>query len=374
MPPIIRVLMTLILSLGMSSIMRSGPGNPASEFVPEAEFYGTGTWDAAALGNHRAVLRVEKKADAVFARIPWRRRDINPQDKAVLVYDSSTGNRIHNAYRADINREFGDIIFQPQTVPGDYYFYFMPYKAEGRNYPKVTYLAPESTADASWLTANKLGPELWTEARARLLPAARFLQFQSIDAFHSFYPMEVIATRAETDALLAKHAGADYLVFPESREFPIRLSRDLPYRWVERGAPAIVRGQVDKGEYYAFQAGLWAARKGIEDVAIRFSGLRRKNGADLIPATAFTCFNLEGVDWKGNDFARACSVPLGRIQALWMGVQIPADAVAGAYSGDIVIAPKAMTETKIGIELIVTDKVLSDAGDSEPPRLSRLRG
>ena len=35
--------------------------------------YGTGTWDAATLGNHRVVLKVGEKADAVWAHIPWRR-------------------------------------------------------------------------------------------------------------------------------------------------------------------------------------------------------------------------------------------------------------------------------------------------------------
>ena len=34
---------------------------------------------AEGLGNHRAVVRVEQKADAVVARIPWRRRDRDPE-------------------------------------------------------------------------------------------------------------------------------------------------------------------------------------------------------------------------------------------------------------------------------------------------------
>ncbi|MBN2206592.1 MAG: hypothetical protein JW742_04240, partial [Candidatus Aminicenantes bacterium] len=244
--------------------------------APDLGPYGTGSWDAAALGNHRAVLRVKKAADAVYARIPWRRRDANPQEKAVFVYDAATGKRILNVYRAEVNREFGDVVFQPRTVPGDYYAYYMPHKSEGRNYPKVTYLEPAATADAGWLAAHKLAPELWTEARARLLPAARLLQFQSIDAFHSFYPMEIIATRAEVESLLGKHAAADYLVFPETREFPVRMTRDLPYRWIERGVRDVFRGNADRGEYFTLQAGVWAARRAIEDIEVRFSGLRHK--------------------------------------------------------------------------------------------------
>jgi hypothetical protein len=338
-----------------------------------ADLYGVGTWDAAALGNHRAVVRVEKAADAVYARIPWRRRDLNPQDKSVLVFDGATGVRVLNVYRADINREFGDIIFQPRTAPGDYFVYYLPFKSEGRNYPKVTYLPAEATAQADWLAAHKLAPELWTEARARLMPAARILQFQSINAFHSFYPMEVIATRPETEALLKARPEADYLVFPESRELPIRMTRDIPARWAERDAPDVFRASADRGEYFAFQAGVWAARKAIEDVEVRFSGLRRRDGSGAIPASAFTCFNVEGVDWRGASFKRACPVPQGRVQALWMGVQVPVDAESGAYAGEMVIAPRGLAETRVGIDLVVSEKVLADAGDGEPARLSRIR-
>jgi hypothetical protein len=368
----------ILIGLAAAAALRFGP--PAagsrpflSEAGPRPGDYGVGTWDAATLGNHRAVIRVEAKADAVLARIPWRRRDLNPQDKAVFVYDATTGNRILNVYRSDIGRESGVIVFQPQTVPGDYYVYYLPYKTEGRNYPKVTYIAPEATADPGWLAANRLNPEAGTEDRAGRLPAARLVQFQSIDAFDSFYPMEVIATRAETDALLARHPNADYLTFPESREFPIRMTRDLPYRWIEAGARGEVRGRADRGEYFSFQVGVWAARKEIGDLAARFAGLRRKGGTEEIPASAFTCFNLEGVDWKGNDFRRTCAVPLGKVQALWMGVAVPADAVPGTYAGEVVIAPQGMAETGIPVELGVTDQVRADAGDDEPPRLSRLR-
>jgi hypothetical protein len=74
--------------------------------------YGTGNWDAAAYGNHRAVVRVEAQADAVRVRIPWRRRDENPEKKNVIVVDAATGARVKNVCPLAISREYGDFVFR----------------------------------------------------------------------------------------------------------------------------------------------------------------------------------------------------------------------------------------------------------------------
>ena len=66
--------------------------------VPQQARYGTGSWDAEALGNHRAVLKVAEKADAVWAHIPWRRRDLDPEKKNIIVADDA-GKRITNLLR-----------------------------------------------------------------------------------------------------------------------------------------------------------------------------------------------------------------------------------------------------------------------------------
>ncbi len=91
---------------------------------------GVASWDANALGNHRARIQVSidsGKADAVLIRIPWRRRDTNPQDKSIIVVDATTNKAITNVAPLRINREFGEIVFQPQTLPGEYYVYYMPF-------------------------------------------------------------------------------------------------------------------------------------------------------------------------------------------------------------------------------------------------------
>jgi len=93
---------------------------------------GTGTWDAGLYGNHRAVVQVSVKADAVWVHIPWRRRDYSPEKKNIIIIDAKTDRRMINVCRVEISREFGDLVFQPQTVPGKYYVYYSPNKISGR--------------------------------------------------------------------------------------------------------------------------------------------------------------------------------------------------------------------------------------------------
>jgi hypothetical protein len=118
--------------------------------------YGIGSWDADVLGNHRAVVRVETPADAVFAHIPWRRPDARPEDRHLIVVEGRSGSRILNVERIRVTRESGDLVFEAPSA-GDYYVYYLPNTGAGRsNYPTVTYPAPQATADLAWL--KKHGP------------------------------------------------------------------------------------------------------------------------------------------------------------------------------------------------------------------------
>ena len=116
----------------------------ASKDIP----YGTGSWDAENMGNHRVIVYVDEKSEAVKVHIPWRRRDMFPERKNIVIIDASTGAKIKNIIRLKVNREWGDLVFQPHTVPGDYYIYYMINKMQGRsNYPTVIYPEVEQTAE-----------------------------------------------------------------------------------------------------------------------------------------------------------------------------------------------------------------------------------
>jgi len=347
--------------------------------------YRTGTWNGDELGNHRAVVRVDAASDAVSVRIPWRRRDTAPEKKAVILVEAKTGARVKNVVTVEINREYGDLVFQPAAGPGDYYAYYMPYRLEGsRNYPNAAYLPPERTAEPDWLARHSLAGSggakgAASEAGGRLavvsgkFPKAAVTEFQSIDGFNSFDPMEVIATAEETQSLLARYPSAPYLLFPEDRAFSIRMADDLPLRWILNGPRSEFRGEAARGEYFAFQVGLYACRAEIADVAVVFGDLRNENGGPGLPAEALNCLNTGGIDWDGRRLKKTVAVGKGRIQPLWCGIQVPPDAPPGTYEGTIRIQPKNLPEERLTFVLKVGDGVLADGGDGDPFRLSRLR-
>lgn len=349
------------------------PGAQAAP-APAAEArYSIGDWVPDTLGNQRAVVRVSAAADAVRVRLPWRRRDRNPEQKNVIVVDAKTDTPVANVVRVSITRESGDLVFQPVTAPGEYYVYYLPIAGNVKtSYPKVTYPAPQQTADSAWLQRNQLATAAAAQRRWTSLPQAELVEFQAVDALNSMYPMEVIATAAETRAIVAAH-GAPYLLFPEDRAYSIRMTDDLPQRWILKGAGQPFTGIAQRGEFYAFQIGVYAARQAISDVNVQFSGLKSAKGQTLVPATALKSFNQGGIDSAGQRFSRPLPVALGKVQAMWFGVQVPEDAAPGTYSGTVTITPRGQGPSSIRMSLTVTPSLINAAGDDDPSAMSRLR-
>lgn len=336
---------------------------------PTPELYGTGTWDADSLGNHRIVVSVDQPAEAVLATLDWRRRDLDPEAKDLIIVDATTGKRITNVTRFAVDRERGEIAFQPQTVPGNYYIYYLKNVMSGsRYYPTVNYPSFEQTASAEWIRKNKLDGR-----KAPSLPAARLVQYQAINAFNSFYPMEVIATAAEKSNLLKEQPKDDYILFPEDRRYPIRMTTDLPYKWIEEKRHDRFEGTADRGEYYVFQVGVWAARNAIEKLHVDYSALTNTKTGEQIPASSFTCFNTEGIDVTGTVFEKNCSVDKDKVQALWIGTMVPEQLSAGDYQGTVTISAANAETKQVAVTLHVTENVIANHGDDEPWRHSRLR-
>ncbi|MBI2301000.1 MAG: hypothetical protein HYU66_18975 [Armatimonadetes bacterium] len=335
-----------------------GPATAAS--------YSLGTWPAKGHGNHRAIVRVEAPAPAVWAHIEWRRRDPHPETKAVLVVDAATGQPVRNVVRVHVEREFGDIVFQPATAPGSYAIYYLPYNPGSGNFDDAgTYFKPEDTADPAWVAANHLAtPDL------AALPRATLVDIQARSEFNRMDPMEVIATADETRQLLAEHSEP-YLVFPEDRRFPAKMIDDLPQRWILRGPGGAFAGQAQPGEWYVFQLGLYAAHQPLGQVALECAELRNQQGK-VIPRTAFECINLAGRDWLGRPVHPKFEVGEGKVRALWVGVAVP-ESASGVYTGSVTVRPEGLPATKMSLSLDVSGAVLKDHGDSELWRLSRLR-
>ncbi|MGC9004323.1 MAG: glycoside hydrolase domain-containing protein [bacterium] len=354
-----------LLAIGIAFILVCLPS--FSQDIP----FTIGLWEEDGKGNHRAIVEVKEKADAVWVHIPWRRRDPNPQDKAILIYDSSTQKRILNVVRVNINQEFGDIIFQPSTVPGKYEIYYLPYNCpKGPMDVPQGYLPPEDTADRNWLERNHLKKEDLQAGSWRNLPQAKVLEIQARDEFNSFYPMEVIATREEIDSLLSRYPFKEYLVFPEDRLFPVKMFETIPQKWAIEGPKEVFHGEAQPGEYYVFQLGIWAVRADINDLKLKFPRLKGENGE--IPPSSFDCINLGGIDWLGRPFKKTFNIAKGRVRPLWIGITVPPQA-RGKYEGDLIVEPKGLEATKVKLILEVKGELLKDYGDSELWRLSRLR-
>ncbi len=350
-----------------------------SAFALDEAPYGVASqpWDEG-LGNHRAVVRVEQPADAVLVKIPWRRRDRDPDRKQIILVDSATSQRVTNVARLRLDRFEGVLAFRPQTAPGDYFVYYLPFTPQpGWGNYNHDYLPPQDTAAPDWKARLPRDTET--------LPRAAVVRLEARTEFDSFFPMEVVATPEEAQALLQpsaaftlQHPGASrvlqpegrapipppYLLFPEDRRFPIRMTDELPLRWVKSGPGNEFRGEAQRNEFYVFQIGVWAARTNLAGLDVEFKG-------DI--ARWLNCFNTGGTNWDGKPFHKRINVPQGKVQPLWIGVDVPPDAAPGEHRATVTIRPTNAPPATVNLSLKVRPATLADRGDGEPWRLARLR-
>ena len=319
-------------------------------------------WNRDSLGNHRVVIQFNGTGKIAKAIVLWRRNDQNPQDKRIIVQDAKTGNKILNVNAVDISRENGTIYFEPVSGKGNYNVYYMPYKNEGRsNYPKGIYLKPEQTASAEWLKSiNVKAPSNATVAR-----------IEAVDSFNTFYPMEVIATAKETNALKAKYAAQPFIVFPEDRQYSIRMKHDLPYRWIQKGARTSFQGEAAKGEFYAYQLGVYALKE-LQNVQVVFSDLKNAAGK-TISAKQISCINTTGISYDAKPFTQNVNVAANTVQPLWCDIAVPANIDAGSYTGKATVTANNAKPVTININLTVSSKTLADGGINEPWKQTRLQ-
>ncbi|HZY62200.1 MAG TPA: glycoside hydrolase domain-containing protein, partial [Edaphobacter sp.] len=196
------------------------------------------------LGNHRVHVYADKPGTAVWAHLPWRRTDNNPEQKAILVYDEH-GTEVLNVATPRLEDECGDVVFEAKQ-PGSFFVYYLPHADIKSHHsalgPKGQYRKPLNRADASW--TGKYGSA--SQRTMQALPKVRVIAFQARTALDSFYPMLVPATRSEVQQLCQKYPRP-VLLFPEDREHPIQMDDRLPLRWIQRGpenhfASTVLRG------------------------------------------------------------------------------------------------------------------------------------
>jgi hypothetical protein len=160
------------------------------------------------------------------------------------------------------------------------------------------------------------------------------------------------------------------------------MTRDLPRRWIVKGPGDVFHGEAARGETFTFQIGVWAAREPLGNLDVRFTDLAPlysspssgpAGARTTIPASAVTCFNTGGVDWDGTPFTKPVAVAKGEVQALWCGIQVPADADPGPYVGLATVTPEGLPSAAVRLEITVANEFLPDGGDGDPFRMTRLR-
>ncbi|MDR3269284.1 MAG: DUF6067 family protein [Tannerella sp.] len=310
-------------------------------------------------GNHRAVIHIDKAADAVHIDFLWRRHDADPDKRKMWIIKDGTGEEVKNIRRIKVNREQCELVFGPVT-PGNYHFYYLSYPPVIANggYHK-DYNSPETAPDTAW------------DAGIKKAPKVQVSELQSRTDFDSFFPMEVTATQKETEAYLKKHADK-FLVFPETRTYPIRMQDALPCKWLAAAPAKTLELSALQNEYYAFQLGVYASKQALKDVRVRLSDFVSATGA-VIPASTVTCFNTGGIDPYGKPFTKEVNVAQGHVQALWMGIDIAPDARPGLYLSKAEVVTADGLSQQITVRLRVEDGFIADRGDGEPWRHSRLR-
>ncbi|MDP4291959.1 MAG: DUF6067 family protein [Bacteroidota bacterium] len=161
-----------------------------------------------------------------------------------------------------------------------------------------------------------------------------------------------------------------FLVYPGDREKPIKWYDSLPEGTLkELNHPKVFVMKAQPGEYHIYQLGVKALKKEVNDVQIVFSDLKAKNGK-TIPAGKMTCFNKDGIDFKGNPFSKRIDIPAGRIQALWISMDLEGIS-KGEYTGTVTVMANGEKQV-VPLMLKVEGETVSNHGFNEASRLARL--
>lgn len=173
--------------------------------------------------------------------------------------------------------------------------------------------------------------------------------------------------------LLQEKPSSGFFCFAEDRMHDIRLTNTIPACWVvkNRDSRLSIRCKSQPGEFYVWQIGVFAPYHTLENVTVQFSDLKSDDGG-RIKSSAMECLNIDGIDTKGERFSKIIDIKKGNVQALWIGIDVPTVA-KGVYKGTVKVGTKDGKFENINIELNVTGDVISNHGDDEGWRKSRLR-
>lgn len=316
------------------------PGKP--------KYYNWNTWPG------RVVFRVSEKGAVARAEASWRRSLLSVRLKGLKMVDAQTGLEIPDALLIRCDAEHVTVEFRPVSGPGVYYLYY------GAEEPPV--FAPSDVWSNTVRVTSMSVPAVAERIEARC-------------ALDGFWPMEVPALRAETNALLSGFPAAAYLVFPEDRGRSIAMQHEIPAVWAFREPGAAFVLPADRNEYRVFQIGVWACRETLEDVGIEFGDFTASSGSAVIPAARFQCLTTTS-HIKSRYIHKPTGpfpVPIGEVRAFWCGIDLSPDVVPGEYHGMVTVHPEGKDAAAVPVTIRVSNTVVKARGDNDLKRLSRLR-
>ncbi len=318
-------------------------------------------WNPDSLGNQRAVVQVKSNSAEATVLVRWRNRNVRP-DQRVLIVDSATNRLLPNVRPEFIRPEEGIITFPAASGKGIYYVYYLPYHLGGRSkyYP-----------DAIYKTDPKHPVPRKAATMKRDYSKAEVLRFESVNDFNRNDPMEIIATARETEDLKNRHRGQDYMIFPERRDFPIKMRTHIPQRWTANRPLLRFTDTARRGERFTFQLGIWAHAGDLQHVNMVVSQLKDTRG-NVIPSDSLTCFNTGGTDYTGRALNKRVDVKAGSVQAFWFGLHVPEKIAAGTYQGEIVVSAKNIKVRTVPVQLTIPEEVSGAPVKDEPWRQMRL--
>ena len=174
-------------------------------------------------------------------------------------------------------------------------------------------------------------------------------------------------------AFLSLFGKRGMIAVPESREHPLRILDALPAAWMDLKSGSLNRFAADArpGEYFVFQVGVYAPLHRLEGVKATTGDFAGSNG-QRIGVESATCFNTGGIGFEGSPIAKTVNIEKGRLQPLWLGIQIP-DAAQGTYNGVLTVSAHNAESVNINVTLNIQGAAIANGGVDEGNRLARLK-
>ena len=166
-----------------------------------------------------------------------------------------------------------------------------------------------------------------------------------------------------------KLGDRSFIIFGETRDNPLKWFDSIPETNLKNPVShGYFRLNASPGEVFVYQIVVWAINRDVNDLQVEFSDLKGK--VKVISSSKMTCYNLGGIDFRGNPFNKQIGIPRGRVQDLWIGVDLDS-VVTGTYRGSVTIVSGSEKQV-LPIALKVSGNRILNHGYDEGVRLSRL--